>query len=548
MDFAPPHIKEENEALFPHTLANYPMHQPLWQDMTNGHLHDMSNGTSDRAFSSHTASLPGFSAGGAFVDDTELFSPFDESGPNNVQQQQQHQRQPPHLVTNGHGYTMPMTFNNNFGISAPMQANRDHLDSFSFSHADGHHQNQFGQSLGQLQGQQVYDQMPMQFPQREHGMSMPIMNQGFRPPPYGSRNQQSPFPGSPQNPTILALQQHQLGTSDMSSPGIHNGVAHRHRFSSGGQLPQALEFSDSPMDTPITSPMDMPRREKKAEMGKSFEPAAKFTPTRSKAAQQKAASLPNGALSKEDLKRMKRRRAHNEVEQKRRDKINERINELSELVPKHRLEDTKLKRQQALSARAGTAMSPNGPSSLRRSSSMSQPAQAPVTLDERDMTKGNSLDTAVVWTRDLMWLLERKLAQQAILFETLEDHGITVPCDIPETEARMATELRVAMDQNNNAEFHYSRDDGSGLYVPQHTDLTGSRVTQQAFANHSHQQKVFPAGYHNQGFEEQVPTPQYSDPEEGSGGFTMSPEPGIGMLDFIREDELDMDMHDMNGM
>ncbi|KMU90936.1 GLCD gamma [Coccidioides immitis H538.4] len=51
------------------------------------------------------------------------------------------------------------------------------------------------------------------------------------------------------------------------------------------------------------------------------------------------------ALESQEAKRKRRRASHNLVERRRRDNINERIQDLSHLVPQHRLEDEKIRKQ-----------------------------------------------------------------------------------------------------------------------------------------------------------------------------------------------------------
>ncbi|KAG7146374.1 hypothetical protein HYQ46_004828 [Verticillium longisporum] len=71
------------------------------------------------------------------------------------------------------------------------------------------------------------------------------------------------------------------------------------------------------------------------------------------------------AVSSQEMKRKRRRESHNLVERRRRDNINERIQDLSRLVPSHRLEDEKIRKM----IQNGTPLSPT-------LSGISSPSQA----------------------------------------------------------------------------------------------------------------------------------------------------------------------------
>jgi hypothetical protein len=101
-----------------------------------------------------------------------------------------------------------------------------------------------------------------------------------------------------------------------------------------------------------------------------------------------------------------------------------------------------------------------------------------IPLEEKDKgpNKGDILNGAVSWTRDLMWMLHQKLQQQEELANLLADANIPFPFEETEDEKRMHTELLDAMQKNEGGSFHYSRTPGSGLRVPKHTDLKGDPV------------------------------------------------------------------------
>jgi hypothetical protein len=196
---------------------------------------------------------------------------------------------------------------------------------------------------------------------------------------------------------------------------------------------------------------------------------------------------PNATVKTQEDKRKRRRESHNLVERRRRDNINERIQDLSKLVPPHRLEDEKIKKLIS----NGTPLSPT-------LSGMSQPAQATsglagpgakratgagnittgLPIDDKDKgpNKGDILNGAVSWTRDLMWMLHLKLQQQEELINTITELGGLPPLELTEDEKRMQTELMEAIARNEAHSFSYSRFQGSGLRVPHHTDYQGKTL------------------------------------------------------------------------
>lgn len=316
-----------------------------------------------------------------------------------------------------------------------------------------------------------------------------------------------------------------FGTSDASSHGGQSIPNPHQRSGSSSQWENRLggfSFdSDQGLDTPLTSPMSVPPIHQQLA---SIMENEKSPPSRSKAATVKAQSVPSGS-SKEEQKKAKRRNAHNVVEQKRRDKINERIQELSRLVPAHRLEDNKIKKQLASSSRGGASMSPPTASALRKSSAMSQT----LAVDDRDKTKGNSLDGAVAWTRDLMWMLHRKLEQESILLETIESLGGQVPFQVRDDELRMRSELMSAINASGADCFEYSRGHGSGLWVPDHTDQAGNPLAPNTAPDYFVEYQ--PNQGSGQGQQQEA---------EPSWGYT--PESGRDSLDFKEQDEFVMDM------
>ncbi|RGP59572.1 bhlh family transcription factor [Fusarium longipes] len=197
----------------------------------------------------------------------------------------------------------------------------------------------------------------------------------------------------------------------------------------------------------------------------------------------------SNAVSSQEMKRKRRRESHNLVERRRRDNINERIQDLSRLVPTHRLEDEKIRKL----IQNGTPLSPSltGISSPQATSGLAGPGARRATgatagnittglpIEDKDKgpNKGDILNGAVSWTRDLMWMLHLKLQQQEEMMNTIAELGGHFPFEMTEDERRMQTELMDAFNKSENGTFSYSRTAGSGLRVPHHTDYRGDSLS-----------------------------------------------------------------------
>lgn len=194
-------------------------------------------------------------------------------------------------------------------------------------------------------------------------------------------------------------------------------------------------------------------------------------------------------VSTQEMKRKRRRESHNLVERRRRDNINERIQDLSKLVPTHRLEDEKIRKL----IQNGTPLSPTltgisspsqatsglaGPGARRAAGGSSGNITTGLPIEDKDKgpNKGDILNGAVSWTRDLMWMLHLKLQQQEELMNNMAELGGHFPFELTEDERRMQTELLDAMNKSEPGSFSYSRTTGSGLRVPNHTDYRGDPV------------------------------------------------------------------------
>ncbi|POS73613.1 hypothetical protein DHEL01_v207994 [Diaporthe helianthi] len=194
----------------------------------------------------------------------------------------------------------------------------------------------------------------------------------------------------------------------------------------------------------------------------------------------------NALSSQQEAKKKRRRESHNLVERRRRDNINERIQDLSKLVPAHRLDDEKIRKM----ITNGTPLSPTlsgssnpgtatsglaGPGARRATTGAAGNITTGLPMEDKDKgpNKGDILNGAVSWTRDLMWMLQAKIQQQEELINLIHDLGGDPPFGITEDEKRMQTELLEALAKNEATEFTYSRTAGSGLRVPHHTDYKG---------------------------------------------------------------------------
>lgn len=199
--------------------------------------------------------------------------------------------------------------------------------------------------------------------------------------------------------------------------------------------------------------------------------------------------------STQEAKRKRRRESHNLVERRRRDNINERIQDLSKLVPIHRLEDEKIKKL----ITSGTPLSPTlsgisspsqatsglaGPGARRATSGATGNITTGLPVEDKDKgpNKGDILNGSVSWTRDLMWMLNLALQRQEELVNVIvNDYGGAVPFETTEDEKRMTSELFDAMaraeEDGDKNRFTYSRSAGTGLRVPHYTDIRGESLS-----------------------------------------------------------------------
>jgi Helix-loop-helix DNA-binding domain len=276
------------------------------------------------------------------------------------------------------------------------------------------------------------------------------MNTRFRPRPSlstmqrKSSNARSPL--TPKTPGLgvqsLNLNGTEPGSFSTTQPIRTNSV---HRHQTGTWDPQSASSLTSFPGSDFSSPIQA-RNPQISDILK--------TGSLPQSSAQGSAAL---AMQAQEVKRRRRRESHNLVERRRRDNINERIQELSHLIPMHRLEDEKVRK----------ALQNNPPLSPPLGSTNMSP------LHDKGPNKGDILNGAVSWTRDLMWMLLVKLQQQEELANLISELGGQYPFEPTEEEQRMLTELMDAMHKNNVSTFSYSRAPGTGLRVPKHTDVKG---------------------------------------------------------------------------
>jgi len=349
---------------------------------------------------------------------------------------------------------------------------------------------------------------------------------------------------NPMTPKTPALGGLNLGTPESGSfpsQPIHTNSFnqhHRPQKSLSNQWDSTPGSVQSYVDSPISSPGQTSHHAQISEILKSG----------------KHASLPakvdNGhpggavpAYQTQEAKRRRRRESHNMVERRRRDNINERIQELSHLVPQHRLEDEKVRKHlvnnSPLSPTIGsTGISPPQATSLLANGGRRATGPGNITvgipIEEKDKgpNKGDILNGAVSWTRDLMWSLHVKLQQESELADLITSLGGTFPFEQTEDEKRMRTELFDAIDNNGASNFSYSRGPGSGLRVPKHTNVAGDPLNQIEMTGTLSPQSLSPG----------VQSGGSGANSGGHGQPQFWSHSGQGSISFKEEDEYGMDM------
>ena len=299
-------------------------------------------------------------------------------------------------------------------------------------------------------------------------------------------NHKSPLTRSPNStPRTPAMAGLSINGTDSSSlppqpiQNHHMGIHRHHKSLPGGQWDGT---PGSYMDSPLSSPggVGSAGQHQISELMKA-----------------KHASLPTKvensgsgpSYQTQEAKRRRRRESHNMVERRRRDNINERIQELSHLVPQHRLEDEKVRKHLQNNSPLSPTIGASGVSPPRATSMLaggvgrraSGVGGTGLPGDEKDKgpNKGDILNGAVSWTRDLMWCLHEKYKQEDQLRAWAAQNGLQFPNEPTEDEIRMKSELMTSVERNYSAPrtWSYSRAPGSGLRVPGYTDIAGGAIT-----------------------------------------------------------------------
>lgn len=286
-------------------------------------------------------------------------------------------------------------------------------------------------------------------------------------------------PMTPKTPGVGGLN---LGTPESGSlpsqPIPSNYNQHRHQKSLSTQWDSNPGSLPSYGDSPLSSPGHLVTHNQISEIMKT---------SSGKQASSLPAKVDNHHVpvyQSQEAKRRRRRESHNMVERRRRDNINERIQELSHLVPMHRLEDEKVRKHiinnTPLSpSLVATGRSPPAATSLlavggrRATTAGNISIGLPIEDKDKGPNKGDILNGAVSWTRDLMWALHVKIQQESELADLITSLGGRWPFEQTEDEKRMRSELLNAMAENNPSSFSYTRGSGSGLRVPDHTNHAG---------------------------------------------------------------------------
>jgi len=444
-----------------------------WQGMS-GHIDpselNMASHSLQPTFGSSQNLSSSFIAGNALIGDDELLDLVnnDIGGQNNMQQS--HQLQNNYLQNQDYSSSLFSDMQNSY------QQNSYSNHIFSNTPEGAPIQSPFMNSFNYGQWGPVQQQRSNLGPQRTHSSAMAIGSFDIsrnRPSLSAAAERTSSDSRSPMTPRTPAIAGLRLGTPDPTSlagrPIRTNSSSRSHQKNVSAQWEGTPGSALSYMETPLSSP------------GTFMNPAISglMQGSMPKKVEHSGSSKPGSSL---EAKRQKRRESHNAVERRRRNNINDRIQELSRLVPQHRLDDDALRK--AIGNGTATAGAPTG-------SGMSPPRRTTggitqgLPMDDKDKgpAKGDVLNGAVSWTRDLMWYLRVKLEQEAALMETIESLGGQVPYQITDAEQRMRTEFLESLKRNDSSSFDYTRFDGSGLWVPGHTDQAGQRVTDKSHAH-----------------------------------------------------------------
>ncbi|KAL2122506.1 hypothetical protein VTJ04DRAFT_2961 [Mycothermus thermophilus] len=405
----------------------------------------------------------------------------------------------------------------------------------------GYRQMQHAQSFGGLKSPLSYAGSPLANEINEHGDSNFLNAQAQARARLAMQQHKTPSGRSSLTPKP-AIPGVSVGAEGSFAQPIRAAGAHHEKTHSGQwiQTPNSLSsFPGSGFSSPLQQGLQSNQINDLIMKGGISMPA-------------KLNSASAAAASSQEARRKRRRESHNLVERRRRDNINERIQDLSKLVPPHRLEDEKIRK----AIQNGTPLSPSltgiggsatsglaGPGARRAAGGSAGNITTGLPVEEKDKgpNKGDILNGAVSWMRDLMWMLNIKLQQQEELINALYERGGTLPFEITDDERRMQTELHEALNRIDEATgqprtFSYSRTAGSGLRVPHHTDYKGDPLNGTGSSSGGNS-AASAAGAGNRGLN---PNAAAAGGGAGSAGGSLSP--GDGMLnndDFVDFDDDD---------
>ena len=366
-----------------------------------------------------------------------------------------------------------------------------------------------------MQNQPNYAQMAqLQHHQMSHGSMAPPMDRHLS----ASRS-----PMTPRTPGMGGISLNTQESASLPTQPIHaNSSRHQKTLSNQyDSTPNSISGIDSPLSSPGNPIHQHPHINEILKSNKFN--SLPSNPTK--------AELGGPQTNTVDAKRRRRRESHNMVERRRRDNINERIQELSHLVPLHRLEDEKVRKHLANNSPLSPTLTATGrsppaansllaPSGGRRATTTPSNISLGIPPEEKDKApnKGDILNGAVAWTRDLMWSLYIKMEQESELEQLFASEGRPWPYQKSEDEARMYSELREAMRLNGRENFSYSRGPGSGLRVPEHTDLRGDPERRGSGG----QQDIMGGGLQqNQQQQQQWSSPDFNPKEEDEFGMDL---------------------------
>lgn len=453
------------------------------QNGMNGGDHAMSNSNFNSAFAPQNMSSS-FNMGNSGIADDELLDGINmddaQHNPNFPQGQYNNGNMNQHYLNQG---SVPMSMNqqhintNNLYSSTPEGApiQSPYLNEFNYS--------QFRPHQFSVPTTGAYAN-GLNAPQMHHQMERKISD--------------SRSPATPNTPGIATLH---LGESEYPASSMGQQpraiMGHRHSSSMNNweNVSNPHSWQDvSPFGSPSNPMMPHQQHPQITEVLKSSSGG------NTKIASSLPAKMENPpAFQTQEAKRKRRRESHNLVERRRRDNINERIQDLASLVPQHRLEDERVRKHLQTNAPlspsiAASGMSPPQATSLLaggngRRATTGSAATIGLPMDDKDKgpNKGDILNGSVAWTRDLLWFMKRIVDENDELKNALQARGQEWPSNLTEDERRMSSEVREIIQKNfqsGNLQG-YSRGHGSGLRVPGFTTLAGEPLQSQEgqFAN-----------------------------------------------------------------